>query len=134
MIFLHPYVICLIIECYKCYCFCCCKHEYFSHWLPIQGRSYGGGGGTCPIPPSPQILGAPQVPPPPTKKNHTYIFFNLLISRVCKYFAPHKNHAYAFLKYALTFLFVNGSSSPSILKEIALLLFVALSLRSLAYT
>ena len=44
------------------------------------------------------------------------------ISRVCKYFAPHKNHAYAFLEYALIFLFVNGCSSPPILKEITLLL------------
>ena len=41
---------------------------------------------------------------------------------MCKYFAPHKIHAYAFLKYALKCLFVNGCSSLSILKEIALLL------------
>ena len=44
------------------------------------------------------------------------------MSRVCKYFAPHKNHANAFLEYALKCLFVNGCSSPSILQEIALLL------------
>ena len=77
-----------------------------------QGRSYGGGAWGARAPP-------PQVPP--QKKNHAYIYFNLPISRVCKYFAPHKNRAYAFLKYALKCLFVNGCSSPSILKEIALL-------------
>ena len=86
------------------------QHCQFHISVPFdQGRSYGGpgggGGGTCP--PS----------APPHKKNHAYIFFNLPISRVCKYFAPHKNHAYAFLKYALKCLFVNGCSSPSILRN-----------------
>ena len=69
-----------------------------------RGVATGGGGG------------APQ-----KKIMHTYFL-------ICQYRAcvntllPTKNHAYAFLKYALKCLFVNGCSSPSILKEIALLL------------
>ena len=45
---------------------------------PLQGRSYGEGSLGARAPPPPQITGAPT-----KKKNHPYIFFNLLISRVC---------------------------------------------------
>ena len=56
----------------------------------------------------------PGAPPPTKKKIMNTFFFFLPISRVCKYFAPHKNHAYVFLKYALKCLFVNACSSPCI--------------------
>ena len=60
------------------------------------GVATGGGGGA--VPPTNY-----RCPPgaPPQKKNHAYIFFNLPISRVCKYFAPDKYHACALLKYGL---------------------------------
>ena len=90
----------------------------YMHWPLRQGRSYGGPGGH--VPPTNSRCPPPRCPP--TKKKSCIHIFNLPISRVCKYFAPHKNHAYAFLKYALKCLFVNGCSSPPILKEIALLL------------
>ena len=77
-----------------------------------RGVATGGGGGhKFSVPP-----GVPH-----KKKSCIHIFLFANIARG-KYFAPHKNHAYAFLKYALKCLFLNGCSSPSILKEIALLL------------
>ena len=80
------------------------KMEGRKPWHSLQTIYFGGtgaqlrgawGGGTCP----PQILGAPPRCPP-TKKNHASYFL------ICQYRAcvntlrPHKNHAYAFLKYA----------------------------------
>ena len=62
-------------------------------YLNIRGVATGGGGGH--VPPTNS-----RCPPPQKKKSCIYIFY-LLISRVCKYFAPPQNHAYAFLKYAL---------------------------------
>ena len=59
-----------------------------------QGRSYGGRGRVPP--PLPHIIGAPA--PCPHKKNHAYVFFILPISRVCKYFAPHKKSCLCILK------------------------------------
>ena len=58
------------------------------------------------VPPPPQQIIAAPPPGAPPQKNYAYIFFNLPISRVCEYFAPHKYHAYAFLKYALKCLFL----------------------------
>ena len=57
-----------------------------------QGRSYGGwpGGGGAGAPHKLSVP-PPRCPPPP-EKNHAYIFFNLPISRVCKYYcSPQKS-------------------------------------------
>ena len=43
--------------------------------------------------------------PPPPHKNHPYIFFYLLISRV-NILRPHKNHAYVMFKYAYLTVFM----------------------------
>ena len=48
-----------------------------------------GGGGAC----------------APPQKNNAYIFFYMLISSMCKYFAPPQYHAYAFMKYALKYAY-----------------------------
>ena len=61
---------------------------------PMGGGGGGGGGAWGHVPP--QKLSVP----PPQKKNHAYIFFLFAnIALVYKYFAPHKYHAYSFLKY-----------------------------------
>ena len=105
---------------YECLWVCDCtsvllhkrRHQWQVKWNPwfwlalklcrhggCRGVAMGGGGPEGHVPP--QILGAS------TKKNHAYIFFNLLIMRVCKYFAPQQNHAYAFLKSALKYLLIS---------------------------
>ena len=59
-----------------------------------QGRSYGGGGAWGAHAPTNSRC-------PPTKKNHAYIFFICQYHTCVNTLRPHKNHAYAFLKYML---------------------------------
>ena len=92
--------------------------------VPARGVATGGGGGAWGArapPPPPTNYRCPQVPP---QKKITHTYFLICQYRACvNTLLPTKIHAYAFLKYALKCLFVNyGCSSPSILKEIALLL------------